>query len=195
MLAIIVFLCTGAYAMEAPIDVVRGTTDRFLERVNSDREALESNPDKVYSLIAEMITPHFDFQVMAQWVLGGSWRGATDSERAEFIAQFQKLLVRTYATALIEFADQSISYPAAAQVSAEKETAVVMQEISQPGGEALVISYRLHSKSGNWKVYDVSVDGVSLMKTYKASFASVVKDGGIAKLIEKLNSKTAGMDP
>ena len=104
------------------------------------------------------------------------------------VDQFRKLLVRTYATALIEFSDQTISYPAA-EPAAAANTATVKQEISQPGSASIPIIYRLHSKTGDWKVFDVSVDGVSLIKTYRASFAAAIKNDGLPALIQNLEAK------
>lgn len=170
-----------------PLDIVRGTTDSVLARVKADKDALRADPGKMYELVSELIFPHFDFAIMAQWVLGDSWAGADDAARAAFVDQFRKLLVRTYATALLEFSDQTIGYPDAEPAAAN--TATVKQEISQPGSASIPIIYRLHSKTGDWKVFDVSVDGVSLIKTYRASFAAAIKNDGLPALIHNLEAK------
>ena len=127
---------------------------------------------------------------MSQWVLGDSWASADEATRTSFVEQFRQLLVRTYATALLEFSDQTISYPESAQPGTAS-TATVKQEISQPGAEVIPIVYRLHNKTGDWKVFDVAVDGVSLVKTYRASFAALIETDGLAGLIESLNAKNA----
>lgn len=181
-------LGSAAVAVEEPIEIVRNTTDQVIETVKSEREALRADPRKMYNLVSETIFPYFDFGIMSQWVLGDHWQSAGDDVRAQFIEQFRKLLVRTYATALLEFSDQVISYPAVDNQSG-KSTAVVRQEISQPGSATMPVMYRLHNRSGEWKVYDVSVDGVSLMKTYRASFTSEIQNNGIDGLIETLSSK------
>jgi phospholipid transport system substrate-binding protein len=176
-------------ASEAPpLDIVRSTTDSVLARVKTDKDALRADPGKMYNLVSEVIFPHFDFAVMAQWVLGDSWAGASETTRTAFVDQFRKLLVRTYATALLEFSDQTIAYPDAEQTTAAN-TATVRQEISQPGSESIPIVYRLHNKSGDWKVFDVAVDGVSLIKTYRASFAAAIKNDGLPALIQSLEAK------
>lgn len=171
-----------------PLDIVRGTTDSVLARVKADKDALRADPGKMYELVSELIFPHFDFAIMAEWVLGDSWAGADDATRAAFVDQFRKLLVRTYATALLEFSDQTIGYPDA-EPAAAANTATVKQEISQPGSASIPIIYRLHSKTGDWKVFDVSVDGVSLIKTYRASFAAAIKNDGLPALIQNLEAK------
>ena len=185
-------LLMGALAIASteapPLDIVRTTTDNVLERVKTDKETLRAEPGKMYDLVAELIFPHFDFAIMAQWVLGDSWAGADEATRAAFVDQFRKLLVRTYATALIEFSDQTIGYPDA-DAAIAANTATVKQEISQPGSSSIPIVYRLHNKTGDWKVFDVSVDGVSLIKTYRASFAAAIKNDGLPALIQSLETK------
>jgi phospholipid transport system substrate-binding protein len=178
----------GAMAMEAPRDVIKATTDQVLMEVKSDREALRADPAKMYNLVSELIFPHFDFPIMAQWVLGSHWKDASEATRNEFIEQFRKLLVRTYATALLEFSNQTISYPDAEDTQKGK-TVLVRQSIEQTGSEPIVLGYRLHKPSEQWKVLDVAVDGVSLVKTYRASFVSIIKEGGIEGLISSLSEK------
>lgn len=147
----------------------------------------------MYALVAELIFPRFDFPIMAQWVLGPHWKDADEELRTTFIAQFRKLLVRTYATALLEFSDQEITYPDIPDVQ-KGRTAVVRQAIEQAGSEPISLGYRLHNASGSWKVFDVSVDGVSLVKTYRASFSSLIRDHGLVSLIESLAAKNKEID-
>ena len=97
---------SAAVAVEEPIEIVRSTTDQVVETVKSEREALRADPRKMYNLVSETIFPYFDFGIMSQWVLGDHWQSAGDDVRTQFIEQFRKLLVRTYATALLEFSDQ-----------------------------------------------------------------------------------------
>ncbi|MBK6659673.1 MAG: ABC transporter substrate-binding protein [Proteobacteria bacterium] len=175
-------------ASDAPLDIVRTTTDSVLARVQADKDALRADPGKMYDLVSELIFPHFDFAIMAQWVLGDSWASADEATRTAFVDQFRKLLVRTYATALLEFSDQTIGYPDVEPPAAAK-TATVKQEISAPGSASIPIVYRLHNKTGDWKVFDVSVDGVSLIKTYRASFAAAIKNDGLPALIQNLEAK------
>ena len=183
-----VVITNYSIAADDPGAIVRATTDDVLERAQAEKESLQADPIKMYDLVAELIFPHFDFAIMSQWVLGEHWGSADEATRENFVEHFRKLLVRTYATALLEFSDQDINYPEIEQKGGTK-TAVVKQEISQPGGSSIPIIYRLHNKSGAWKVFDVSVDGVSLVKTYRASFGSMIKDDGLEGLIAQLSDK------
>ncbi len=96
MLVMLLTATTELSAMEAPMDIVRNTTDEVLNRVKSDRDALRQDPAKMYMLVSEVIFPHFDFPIMAQWVLGTHWKSANEDSRTEFVQQFRKLLVRTF---------------------------------------------------------------------------------------------------
>lgn len=179
--------CVFATAME-PSDIVKTTTDKVIEQIQDDREGLRADPGKMYDLVSELIFPHFDFGIMSQWVLGKHWNSADEPTRENFLDQFRRLLVRTYATALLNFSDQSITYPPIDQKGGVN-TALVKQQITQPGSAVIPVVYRLHNKSGDWKVFDVSVDGVSLIKTYRASFDSIIKNEGLSALIDSLNAK------
>jgi phospholipid transport system substrate-binding protein len=181
------FWCAGAIAGE-PGEVVQNTTDQVLARVQSEKDQLRANPGQMYGLVSELIFPHFDFPIMSQWVLGEHWKSAAEGERARFIEQFRMLLVRTYAAALLEFSGQNISYPPIEQPSG-KAVALVKQVIEKPGSATIPIIYRLHNKSGPWKVFDVSVDGVSLVKTYRASFGSMIGNKGLDGLLVSLEEK------
>jgi phospholipid transport system substrate-binding protein len=182
-------LATGASALEAPVDVVRHTTSEVVTRVKNEKDALRADPGKMYALVSEMIFPHFDFEIMSQFVLGEQWKTADAAKRQAFVEQFRKLLVRTYAAALLEYSDQEINYPDPGPQPKNSKTALVKQDITQPGSGLLPVAYRLHSKTGAWLVFDVSVDGVSLVKTYRSSFTSILKEGGLDKLIESLAVK------
>jgi len=186
--ALLLGLVGVANAVEDAQSVVQSTTTAVVDRVKAEKDALRADPAKMYGLVSDMIFPHFDFTIMSQWVLGEHWKTSDAAQQTEFVEQFRRLLVRTYATALLEYSDQQIEYPAN-EASHNPKTSVVKQDIKQPGGTILPVVYRLHNKSGDWKVFDVSVDGVSLVKTYKSSFSQIIDEGGIVKLIDTLKTK------
>lgn len=192
VLACTAALFFGFVGMASAVDdaqtVVQTTTSDVVDRVKTEKDALRADPAKMYSLVSDMIFPHFDFTIMSQWVLGEHWKTSSPAQQQEFVEQFRRLLVRTYATALLEYSDQTIEYPTN-EASHNPKTAVVKQDIKQPGGGNMPVVYRLHNKSGDWKVFDVSVDGVSLVKTYKSSFTQIIADGGIDTLIQNLKDK------
>ncbi len=186
----VVLLTGSAWALESPLETVKNTTDEVMTRVKGEKESLQKNPAKMYDLVAALIFPHFDFNLMAQFVLGERWQACTPAQQAAFVQSFRTLLVRTYAMALLEYSNQAIDYPEqpAAQSTSAK-MASVKQNIKQPGGDVMPVTYRLHGDAGTWKVFDFSVDGISLAKTYRSSFLPVLKQGGVDKLLATLATK------
>lgn len=192
-LGIVVFVLWTTVSGAVPHDpqqLVKDTADSVTARVKAERELLRKDSARLHQLVDELIIPHFDFARMSQWVLGKYWRSSDEAQRARFVDEFQQLLIRTYATALLEYADREIHY---LPVRADDQATVVTvrTEVEQPGSSVVPINYRMHIKDNEWKVVDVSVDGVSLVSTYRASFASEIRKSGIDGLIESLETKNA----
>ncbi len=186
LLGLFSLVATTAAALPAAEDVVRTTTDQTVARLREQKPDLQAHPEKIYDLIHELVIPHFDFPSMSKWVLGSNWRNATEEQRDSFITQFRTLLVRTYAKALLEYSDTDIRF-LNSDSNPSSNVVIVKTEVDQPGGGAPVpIHYRMHISDGSWKVVDVSVDGVSLVSTYRGSFASEISKGGLDNLIAKL---------
>lgn len=176
-------------AAEDAQQLVVDTSTRVLERLRQDREKLLAEPDRIYPLVEDLVLPHFDFERMSIWVLGKNWRLADKQQQQQFVEQFRTLLVRTYAKALLEYTDQSINYlPFHAEADARRVT--VRTEVAQPGGVNIPINYSMFLNH-EWKVFDISVDGVSLVTNYRSTFASEIRQGGIDKLLARLAEMNA----
>lgn len=175
---------------ESARQLVETTANKVLTRVRAEREALRADPKRLHTLVDELLVEHFDFSRTSQWVLGKYWREASPSQREKFTEEFKKLLIRTYASALVEYADNKIRYFPAQQGS-DSKTATVKTEVDKPGSSPVPINYRMINKNNAWKVYDVSVDGVSLVSTYRASFAAQIRKSGLDSLIADLVKKNA----
>ncbi len=170
-----------------PVDIIKSITDEVLNRVESDKDQLKNNPGEMYDLVSDLVFPNFDFAVMSRFVLGSYWDQADVKQKGEFIDQFRKLLVRTYASALLEFSNQTIEYPTDRNVIKEKTAKIVQVVITQ--GEPVTVIYRLHNTKDKWLAFDVSVSGVSLVKTYRGSFKSIIETEGLDQLINSLKEK------
>ncbi len=175
-------------AVKSPDAVVKETADGVISRIESQRAVLEQNPSQVYELVNELVIPHFDFISMSKWVLGKNWKSANDVQRGEFIEQFKTLLVRTYARALLEYSGQEVKYFPVEQ-NPKSNLAVVKTELTSSGAQPFPVAYRMHQKNEQWKVVDVAVDGVSLVSTYRGSFATQIKKNGFDALIQQLTDK------
>lgn len=174
-----------AVAQTPPDQLVRETTDLILAQLKANKQAYERDPKKLYAMVQEKVLPHFDFRVMARSVLGRYWREATEEQRNRFIKEFRDLLVRTYATALLKYTNEEIRYLPFRANPGDK-TVVVRTEVVQPGGPSIPIHYSFYQTDSGWKVYDISIDGVSLVANYRNTYANIVKNEGLNALIEKL---------
>ena len=169
-------------------EVVKTTATQVIDRLKADREALKVKPELIYGLVDELIIPHFDFRSMSKWVLGQNWKKATAAQQESFITQFRTLLVRTYAKALLEYSDNKITYYPMTSAP-DSNLVVVKTDVTQTGSTKIPINYSLHLKDDEWKVVDVAIDGISLVSTYRGSFASEVRTNGLDALIQQLIDK------
>ena len=178
--------CGGAaWAIQSPQDLVHQTADQMINKLRTERKVIDQHPGRIYELVNEIVLPHFDFEKMSSWVLGKYWRGATPEQRKRFVEEFRNLLVRTYAKSLSSYQDNKISY-LPFRGSPGQDDVTVRTEVDQPGGFPIPIDYSLYLKGGEWKVYDVTIDGVSLVTNYRTTFANQIRQDGLDKLIATL---------
>lgn len=174
------------------VRLVKETTDRVIRQVKADREALVNNEALIYELVNEVVLPHFNFERMSKWVLGRYWREASPEQRQRFEQEFRQLLVKTYATALTEYSDQEIEY-LPVRVRTEDEDVLVRTEVRQGGGYTIPITYNMHRNDDRWMVYDVTIEGVSLVSNYRSSFAGQIRSHGIDRLIAMLAERNQSL--
>jgi phospholipid transport system substrate-binding protein len=175
----------GLQAEVMPDQLVRTTIEKINLLLKVDRDVDPEDPRRLYAMIdfCEEVLPHIDFRGMAKSVLGPSWRGASAGQRARFTREFRNLLVRTYGTALRKHQDQQIIYLPFFGKPGDK-TAVVKTEVKQAsGGPNVQINYSFYRVHSVWKLYDVTIDGVSLVTTYRSTSADKIRKEGIDSLI------------
>jgi phospholipid transport system substrate-binding protein len=187
-LAVSAFLAGTAAAVQPPQDLIHETSEKVLAKLRADRDELKKNPGRLYELIQELVIPHFDFERMSRLVIGKNWRTATPDQKKRFTEEFRTLLVRTYGTSLLQYTDQKIRYePFRAGTSATDAT--VDTTILQAGGPPIPVQYGLSLTGSEWKVYDVVIDGVSLVINYRGSFSDQIRKGGFDSLIAQVAEK------
>lgn len=187
MLALVLSV-SSAWAMQDPKQLVEDTTAAITAALRVEQESINARPAHLYEIVDEIVLPHFDFGRMAKWVLGKYWRKANSAEREQFTEAFRELLVRTYAKALNENYDQQIDMLPTREKAGGTEV-TVRTEVQQAAGFPIPIDYRMHFKDGSWKVFDVSVDGISLVTNYRTSFAREIRTDGLPKLIQRLAAR------
>ena len=174
-----------------PEDLVRKTAEDVLFAIKADEEIQKGNKEKIYKLAEEKILPNFDFEKVARLVLGRAWRTASDEQKKEFIVEFRTLLLKTYAVALSKYKDQKIEFKPT-RMSDTDEIVIVKSEIIQGGAQPIRVNYALSKRTGKWLVFDIVIEGVSLVTNYRSRFSSEIKKNGMDTLILKLAKKNKG---
>jgi phospholipid transport system substrate-binding protein len=175
-----------AEEMPAPQALVKQASDEMLAALEEHEAELAGNPSKIYSLVDEILIQHFDFPRMAKLALGKNWNSITEDQQARFVEEFRLLLVRTYSTAMLEYTDEEIRFLPFRDDLSKKRVNVPM-EVVQSGGPGIPMVLSLYQNNADqWKVYDVKIEGISLVTNYRSSFSRDINNGGIDKLIEDL---------
>ena len=187
--ALLLLLSVNASAESlAPQQLIKNTADNVLQILEKNKAVYEKDPDQIYALVNDIILPHLDFKAMSQLALGKHWRKANDEQKEEFTAVFKTMLIRTYSKSLTEYTGQEVEYlPFRHQEG--KTVVTVKTKINQDSGPSIPIDYRLRFKNDIWKVFDIKIDGISLVTNYRNSFASDIREVGINGLIERMNDK------
>ena len=180
----------AAFAIETPDALVKRTADDVLTVVKTDKDIQAGDQQKIYALAEEKILPNFNFDRVSRLVLGKNWTKATPEQKTAFQAEFRTLLIRTYATALSKYKNQTIEYKPL-RMADGVNTASVKTQILQPGGQPIEVDYTLAKETDAWKVYDIVIEGVSLVTNYRGQFATEVRQNGLDSLIKKLADKNA----
>ena len=181
----------SALADDTPPDVLaRSTSQDVVAILKQDKEMQNGNQAKVYQLVEAKILPNFDFNRMTQLAVGKHWPRATAKQKQSLVTEFRNLLVRTYSRSLTEFSNQTIEFKPMT-IKPEDTDVTVHSEIRQPGGQPIPIDYSMYKTAFGWKVYDVTIDSVSLVTNYRASFSSTIRQSGIDGLIKTLAAQSA----
>lgn len=174
----------------APDVLVKSISEEVTTIIKQDKEIQAGNPKKIADLVETKILPHFDFVRMTRIAMARNWRLASPEQQKELTKEFRTLLVRTYSTALTSYRDQVIEFkPLRARPDDTEVT--VRSEVRQPGAQPVSIDYEMEKTPDSWKVYDVTIGGVSLVTTYRETFAAEVREHGVDGLIKSLVSKNS----
>jgi len=187
-------------SMLAPDKMLQEATLKMLRSINNNRKQIKQSPDKIKSLVEEIIMPHLDFIAASKMVMGKYWRRAEKAQKIKFIRQFRLLLLRFYSSALSEYLSgrdkalrEDLIHYFPLDIKDSDTALTVRAEIQPDSGESIPIRYRMHRTKKGWKIYDVSVEGISVITTYKNNFANQFKTQGIDALIASLEAKNKKM--
>jgi len=176
------------FAAMGPEQLIKQTSDKVLAEIKENADVYQSDPDRIYRLVDDVVLPHFDFSAMTDLALGRYKDEVDGEQRPTIVNEFRNLLVRTYSSALLEYTDQELIYLPMEGVEADG-VVTVRTEIEQAGGFPIPINYTLRLGDDGWKVFDISVDDVSLVTNYRSSFARAIKKNGVDGLIKTLQDR------
>jgi phospholipid transport system substrate-binding protein len=185
------FLLPAAQAQEAgPEELVKKVTADVLEAIKSDKDLQAGDKRKALQLAEQKILPHVDFAEASQLAVGKVWWTATPAQRERITAEFRTMLVRIYSNALNTYRGQTMqTLPVKMQAGASEVT--VRNRYVKPGAPPVPVEYAMKKTPEGWKIYDITVEGVSLVLTYRSEFEQVSRVSGIDGLIKKLQEKNA----
>ncbi|MBI2311767.1 MAG: ABC transporter substrate-binding protein [Betaproteobacteria bacterium] len=182
------FCAAGARAEIGPLELARATTEDVLAIIKKDKDIQGGNQQKTLELVESKILPHFDFGRMTRLAVGKHWRQASPQQQQALIGEFKTLLVRTYSSAFTQYRDQTVEFKPLKMNPADTEV-TVRSQIRESGRPPIPIDYAVEKTANGWKVFDVTVEGVSLVTTYRGTFGEEVQRGGIDGLIKTLVEK------
>jgi phospholipid transport system substrate-binding protein len=183
-----------AWSMEAPDRLVDKTVQEVIDIIHKDEALKNGNKEKMLDLIETKILPHFNFTRMTQLAMGQHWPAAGPEQQNKLVDEFRTLLVRTYSNALTNYQNETIKVNPIKQLGDNVETTVRTVVIQGNGKQPVPIDYSMEKKPNGWKVYDVTVAGVSLVTNYRGSFNSQVRKGGIEGLLKTLVDKNKSLE-
>jgi phospholipid transport system substrate-binding protein len=175
----------GQAASEQPSQVVDSAANGLLKALDADRQTYRNDPAKVQALVDQYILPHVDTQFAAQLVLGKYWRTATPQQRERFINAFYHSMLNNYGTAIVEFTSNTLKvYPSRANPG--DQNATVRTEMMRSNGGPVSVNYYMHMTPQGWKAWDVVIDGVSYIMSYRQDFQPQIAQRGLDAVINGL---------
>jgi len=173
---------------QAPDALARSVTDDVLAVIRADKDIQGGNQRKVLDLVEAKVLPHFNFQTMTQLAMGRNWRSANPEQQKQLVAEFRTLLVRTYTTAFTSYKNQTVDYKPV-RMKPDDTDVLVQSLVKQPSGPPVAVDYNMEKIGGAWKVYNVKIEGISLIENYRNSFNTEVQKSGVDGLIKALQDK------
>jgi phospholipid transport system substrate-binding protein len=191
LLAALLFVAVPVFAQDlGPEELVKKITTEVLEAVKGDKQLAAGDRQKALKLAEEKILPHVDFEEATRLAVGRGWAQATPEQKKKLVSEFRNMLVRTYSNAIQPYEGQQIKVMPVRMKPGDTEVTVHNQFI-RSGAKPVLLDYSMRKTDKGWKVYDIVVEGVSLVLTYRSEFDAIVKQEGVDGLIKRLSQKNS----
>lgn len=196
---LVAMMAMGAHAADTPAPVpnaseltpqqlVENSAKRMLQELDANRAMYKADPAKLDALVGNVLLPNFDTEYSARLVLGQSWRTATPEQRKRFVDAFYHSLLRNYGAALVDFtADRFVVLPYKGDPG--DTTATVRTEVKRSSGDKVPVNFSLRKAPEGWKAWDVVIEGISYVKSFRTDFASEIQQKGLDDVISRLEKE------
>lgn len=182
-------LAPSVLAGVSPVPMLEQAANQIIETLKANKAQLQNNPGIIYSSVATNFLPHVDVAGMSRTVLGHqAWTKATPLQRSQFSKAFTDLVIRTYASPLAQYTDEKVQF-LPIRGSIDSRFIRVNSVIVRSAGQNIPLSYSLISKDGQWKIYDMSVEGVSLLQSFRQQFSQVLRHADMDEVIRQMQQK------
>ena len=182
------FSLARAQAQLAPDALAKSVTDDVLTVIRADKDIQSGNQKKLLELVDAKVLPHFNFTHMTQLAMGRNWRAANPEQQKKLVAEFRTLLVRTYTTAFTQYKNQTVEYKPVRMAAGDTDV-VVQSLIKQNSGQPIAVDYSMEKIESGLKVYNMKIEGISLVENYRNTFNTEIQKNGVDGLIATLADK------
>lgn len=190
-------LCLGAAPVHsaetvAPDVLAKNVTEEVLAIVRADKDLQAGDQKKILDLVESKVAPHFNFVRMTQLAMGRNWRQASAEQQRQLTGEFRALLIRTYTSAFTQYRNQTVEYRQPRMAATDTDV-VVRSLITQPSGQPVAVDYSMERTDNGWKVYNVKIEGISLVENYRNTFNTEIHKSGVDGLIKTLAEKNKAL--
>lgn len=172
----------------APDALIKNTVQEVIAIIKVDKDIQSGDQKKIIALVDAKVLPNFDFSRMTQLAVGKYWRTATPEQKQSLVTEFRNMLVRTYTKVFTVYRDQTVEVKPV-KIATDDTEVTVKTVISKPGSQPILVDYEMKKADSGWKAYDISIDGVSMVMSYRGTFATQIQESGIDGLIKTLSVK------
>lgn len=184
---ILVLFCCVCLADSSPLKTLQQLSQSTIDAIEQNRKKPKSAQAPFESLVKNVVSPYMDYNDMSRWVVGRqAWVKATPSEREEFTTAFRELLIRTYASSLDQYHGQTIEYFPPREPVGNKKRVQIISHITDHTGQLIKVGYRMVRHNSEWKIYDIVIEGVSLLKGFQSQFSQDIRQHGLSFATNKI---------
>lgn len=189
LLCFLMSLGTSVMAQaQSPDALARAVTDDVMTLIRADKELQAGNQKRILEVVESKVLPHFNFASMTRLAMGRNWRAASAEQQQRLTQEFRTLLVRTYTTALTQYRNQTVEFKPFRMAAGETDV-LVQSLVKKPGAAPVAIDYGMEKTDNGWKVYNVKIEGISLIENYRNTFNTEIQKNGVDGLIKSLADK------